>query len=103
LFVRHSRRTPSPFIPLRLLRGKGFAAVNFETFLFGIAGFGIISLVPLYAEQRYGLAVLSAGTLLTARAVGMIAISAVATMALRRTGYRLPMIVGLAMMAIGCS
>ena len=101
LFVRHSQRATAPFIPMRLLRGKGFAAVSAVNVLFGMAGFGVISLLPLYAERRYHLLALSAGTLLTARAIGMFAIGALAAMALRRSGYRLPMISGFALVAIG--
>ncbi|HXJ25167.1 MAG TPA: MFS transporter, partial [Streptosporangiaceae bacterium] len=84
LFLRHSRRDSAPFVPYRLLRGRGFGA-----------------LVPLYAQERYHIAPLGAGTLLTARAVGMIAVAGAATMALRRTGYRLPMIGGFVIVAGG--
>lgn len=101
LFIRHTKQTEAPFIPLRLLAAKGFAVMNVENVLWGIVGFGVASLVPLYAEQRYHLLALSAGTLLTARAVGMIAIGAIATFALRRTGYRSPMAIGYSVVAIG--
>jgi MFS family permease len=84
-----------------LLTGKGFAAMNGINLLQGVVTFGVASLVPLYAEQRYGLPALSAGTLLTARAVGMIAIGTVAALALRRTGYRLPLFFGFSVIAIG--
>jgi MFS family permease len=66
-----------------------------------VVTFGIASLVPLYAEQRYHLVALSAGTLLTARAVGMIVVGTAAAFALRRTGYKLPMMVGFAVVALG--
>jgi MFS family permease len=101
LFVRHTRRVAAPFIPVRLLTGRGFAVMNWVNLLHGMVTFGIVSLVPLYAEQRYHLAALSAGTLLTARAVGMIALGTVAAIALRRTGYRLPMTIGFCLVAIG--
>ena len=52
--------------------------MNWVNLLHGMVTFGIAALVPLYAEQRYHLAALSAGTLLTARAVGMIAVGTVA-------------------------
>jgi MFS family permease len=45
--------------------------------------------------------VLAAGTLLTSRAVGMIAVAALAVFALRRTGYRPPMIVGFVVASAG--
>jgi EmrB/QacA subfamily drug resistance transporter len=101
LFVRHTRRAAAPFIPVRLLVGKGFAVMNWVNLFHGVVTFGIASLVPLYAEQRYHLAALSAGTLLTARAVGMIVVGTAAAFALRRTGYRMPMLLGFSVVALG--
>jgi EmrB/QacA subfamily drug resistance transporter len=101
LFARHSGRAADPFIPLRLLRGRGFAVMNLINFFFGVAVLGFATLVPLYAEERYGMRTLSAGTLLSARAVGMIAVAGLATFALRRTGYRRPMLAGFVLAALG--
>jgi EmrB/QacA subfamily drug resistance transporter len=101
LFVRHTKRAAEPFIPMRLIRARGFAVMNGLNLLWGAVGFGVASLVPLYAEQRYHLTALSAGTLLTARGVGAIAIGAVAAFSLRRTGYRLPLMAGFAIVAVG--
>ena len=92
LLVRHTRRSAEPFIPMRLLHARGFAVMNSLNLLWGIVGFGVASLAPLYAEDRYHLAALSAGTLLAARGVGAIVVGAAAAMALRRTGYRIPLI-----------
>jgi EmrB/QacA subfamily drug resistance transporter len=100
-FVRHSARTASPFVPLRLLRGHGFAVMNVINFFYGVAVLGFGALVPLYAEERYGLRTLEAGTLLTARAVGMIAVAGMVTFALRRIGYRRPMIAGFVTASVG--
>ena len=100
-FVRHSARHPRPFIAIRLLREREFVTLNTINFLIGGAGLGFGSLVPIYAQDRYGLASLPAGTLLTARAVGMVAVAGLAVMALRRTGYRLPMMVGFAILVAG--
>jgi EmrB/QacA subfamily drug resistance transporter len=100
-FVRHAARAADPFIPLRLLRGSGFAVMNLINFFFGVTVLGLATLVPLYAQDRYGIDVLSAGTLLTARAVGMIAVAGLATFALRRTGYRRPMLLGFLICVVG--
>jgi EmrB/QacA subfamily drug resistance transporter len=100
-FVRHSARAREPFISLRFLTGRGFGVMNVLNFLYGSAVLGFAPLVPLYAEDRYRLPALAAGTLLTARAVGMIAIAGVAVYLLRRTGYRWPIAVGFALCAAG--
>lgn len=101
LFIRHSRRDPAPFVPYQLLHGRGFGLMNLINYVYGAAALGFAALVPLYAQDRYGIAPLGAGTLLTARAVGMIAVAGVAAMALRRTGYRLPMVGGFVILAGG--
>jgi EmrB/QacA subfamily drug resistance transporter len=101
LFVRHAARAPDPFVPIWLLVGRGFGVMNLINFALGSATLGFAALVPLYAEQRFGIKVLGAGSLLTARAVGITLVAAVAAFALRRTGYRLPMITGFLIIAIG--
>jgi EmrB/QacA subfamily drug resistance transporter len=101
LFVRHTVRASAPFIPLRLLRGNGFGAMNVLNLLFGGAAIGFGALVPLYAEERFHLDALAAGTLLTARGAGVILVAALAVLTLRRLGSRIPMIVGFAFIVVG--
>jgi EmrB/QacA subfamily drug resistance transporter len=100
-FVRHSARAQSPFISLRFLTGRGFGVMNLINFLYGSSVLGFAPLIPLYAEDRYGLPALAAGTLLTARALGMIATAGLSVYLLRRTGYRWPIAVGFTLSAAG--
>jgi Na+/melibiose symporter-like transporter len=100
LFIRHVGHVPHPIIPLRLIKGKNFGAMNVLNVLFGGAGFGFGVLIPLYAENRYGIHSASAGTVLSAQAVGMVIFAALASDNLRRTGYRLPMAIGFAIVAV---
>jgi EmrB/QacA subfamily drug resistance transporter len=100
-FVRHSARAESPFVSLRFLTGRGFGTMNVLNFLYGSVLLGFAPLVPLYAETRFHLAALPAGTLLTARAAGMISVAAVSVWMLRRTGYRWPIAVGFVLGAVG--
>jgi len=69
-FVRHCVRAEHPFIDVRLFRERSFATMNVINYFNGAAVIGFASLVPLYAEERAGLEALSAGTLLTVRAIG---------------------------------
>lgn len=101
VFVRHARRDTDPFIPARLIYGRGFGITNSVNFLFGGATAGLGSLVPLYATDRYHIDALGSGTLLTARSIATIVLSALAVYALRRTGYRWPLFTGLAVTAAG--
>lgn len=101
LFLRHVQVQDAPFVPYRLLRGKGFGVMNVINLVYGAAALGFGALVPLYAEARFGMGSLEGGTLLTARAFGVVVVAALAAMALRRTGYRLPMVVGFAVLGAG--
>jgi EmrB/QacA subfamily drug resistance transporter len=101
LFLRRTKYAVDPFIPMHLLRGRGFGVMNLINFLYGAAAMGFGALVPLYAQDRFHIPILQAGTLLAARAVGMICVAGLAVLALRRTGYRVPMIVGFAIIAGG--
>jgi EmrB/QacA subfamily drug resistance transporter len=101
LFLRHTKRAAAPFIPIRLLRGKGFGIMNGINLLYGGAAMGFGALVPVYAQDRFHLPTLAAGTLLTARAVGTICVTGLAVLALRRIGVRLPMVVGFSIIAVG--
>ncbi len=100
-FARHTARSRSPFISAEFLVGRGFFVMNVINFLFGSAVLGVAALVPLYAQQRYGLPALAAGTLLSARGAGAIATAALAVALLRRTGYRWPMLAGFSLTAAG--
>jgi EmrB/QacA subfamily drug resistance transporter len=100
-FMHRSSRTDEPLIALHLLRGRVFGAMNAVNFVWGACAIGFGSLVPLFAEERYGLTPLAAGTLLTARALGEIGLAVCASMLLNRTGYRMPMIGGFSCIAAG--
>ncbi|MGH8988157.1 MAG: MFS transporter [Acidimicrobiales bacterium] len=100
-FARHIRRTADPFIAPRLIVGKGFAAVNVINVVYGGVTTGVISLVPLYAIERYRIHALGSGTLLVAEGAAVILSTPLAIMTLRRTGYRLPLYLGSALVAVG--
>lgn len=101
VFAVHTRRSRSPFIPPRLLYGRGFGAVNLINVIFSGVTQGIVSLVPLYAATRYGIDPLRSGTLLIAEGIAAMVLSTVVAFALRRTGYRAPIWMGGVAVAAG--
>jgi EmrB/QacA subfamily drug resistance transporter len=101
LFVRHSRRTAEPLIPMRLVTGPGFGVMNIINVIFGAAAAGFSALVPVYALDRLHISTLSASTMLIARSVAMVLASIVAVRLLRRSGTRLPMTIGYLVIAAG--
>ncbi len=100
-FLRRCSRVENAIIPVHLLRGRVFAATNAVNLVWGACAIGFGSLVPLFAEDRYGFSPLASGTLLTARAVGEIMLAVCAAVLIHRTGYRVPIIFGIALIAGG--
>ena len=101
MFYRHINRAPSPLLLPRLIYGRGFGAVNLANIVYGGVTIGGVALLPLYAASRYGIGALEAGTLLIAQGIAMTLTSTLAALAIRRTGYRLPLYSGSVIIALG--
>jgi len=100
-FIWRSAVVEEPFVPLRLLAGREFAVMNVMNVFSGAATIGFGALMALYTVERYGMSVLGAGAMLTARAIGTMAVAGVAALAIRRTGYRWPLRIGYFLTGIG--
>lgn len=101
VYVRHAGRAPVPIINIKLLRTRSYFVVNLVAGIYGGCALGIGTLVPLYGEDRYGLTPVQVGSLLTARAIGVIMLAGITAFAMRRIGYRIPMIFGFVFAAFG--
>lgn len=99
-FVRHELRVGSPLVDVRLLRRPEFVYLNGLNFLYGVCVFGMVSFIPLYIQDKYHLSPSEAGVLLTPRAIAMIAMSVLASMVLDASGFRRPIVAGLAALAV---
>lgn len=100
-FLRHVHRAASPFINPLLIHGPSFGVVNVVNAIYGGVRSGMVALIPLYAANRYGIGALDSGTLLVAQGAATILLSLIAALAIRRTGYRMPLYVGGAVVGIG--
>jgi EmrB/QacA subfamily drug resistance transporter len=99
-FFAHEKGHPNPILELDLLQSKPFVAANIVNLLIGAGILGVFSFIPLYATSVYGISTLMSGMILTPRSVSMIAVSAVTSFMLRRSGYRKPMVWGFAIAAL---
>lgn len=97
----HVRHSPRPFIAPRLIHGPGFGPVNLVNLIYGGVTFGVVTLIPLYATNRYHIGALGSGTLLIAQGAAAILFSITAALALRRTGHRPPLYAGSVVIAVG--
>jgi EmrB/QacA subfamily drug resistance transporter len=94
-FVRHTRRTSEAFMDYHLLAGRPFLAANLYNFLFGAVTMGFYSFIPFYAVVKFGLTPFESAAVLTPRAVVVMATSAIASLYVKRLGYRVPMLIGM--------
>ena len=99
-FFRHVRRTPDAIMDYRLLARPPFLAANLYNFLFGAVTMGFYSFIPYYAVVKYGLTPFESAAVLTPRAVVVTMTSFVASLFVKRLGYRLPMLVGMAFVGV---
>jgi EmrB/QacA subfamily drug resistance transporter len=100
LFVRQERRVAEPVIDLSLITRHPFGVVNIHNFLFGACVWGCFSFVPYYASIQYGMGPLESGAILTPRSIASIVLGTTTSFLLVKLGYRLPIVVGLAVIAI---
>jgi EmrB/QacA subfamily drug resistance transporter len=98
-FIRHEQVSQAPIIEMSLLKSRTFAVINLLNLFYGAVIFGLMAFIPYFAQVAYGMSNLASGTLLTARALGMIAMGGITSMLLERTGYRKPMAWGFGVLA----
>lgn len=103
LLFRHLNRAKEPFIQPILIWGKGFGAVNLFNIIYSGMGIGLNSLIPLYAITRYGISDLASGTILVANGIASMLLSAIMSLYINKTGYRLPLYIGSVIAATGMS
>lgn len=100
LFIYRESTASAPILELELLKTPAFAVVNFLNLVYGACVFGLMAFIPYFAQAVYGMSNLVSGSLLTARALGMMAMSAATSMLLGCTGYRLPMAAGFLVLSL---
>jgi EmrB/QacA subfamily drug resistance transporter len=100
LFYRHERRIDYPIIDLKLVTKHPYLVVNIHNFIFGACVWGCFSFVPYYAAVQYGMSPLESGAIMTPRSITSILLGTATSFMLTRLGYRLPIIVGLAIISL---
>ncbi|HEY0593893.1 MAG TPA: MDR family MFS transporter [Thermoanaerobaculia bacterium] len=94
-FLAVERRVAEPIVPLSLFRNRVVAIATGVGFLAGIAMFGAITYVPLFAQGARGDSATAAGSLLTPLMLAWVTMSIVGGRLLLRVGYRPMVLTGL--------
>ena len=94
LFVWVETRAKDPMIPFRMFRNRTVAVSVGAGFLGGIAMFGGISFIPLFAQGSLGMTATQAGSLITPLMLSWVTMSIVGGRLLLKIGYRAITIVG---------
>jgi EmrB/QacA subfamily drug resistance transporter len=101
LFIWVERRAPDPVVPLNLFRNRVVAVAVGAGFLAGVAMFGAISFVPLFAQSALGSTATQAGSLLTPLMLSWVVLSVVGGQLLLRVGYRVMTVAGFVVLTLG--
>ena len=92
-FIRIERRAAEPIIPLEMFRNRVVMIAMIRGFLAGVAMFGAISFVPLFAQGARGATATAAGSTLTPLMLAWVSASIVGGRLLIRVGTR-PIVIG---------
>ena len=96
------RKAQEPILPLSLFKNPIFSVSMLMVFLVGVAMFGAILYVPLFAQIVLGISATNSGTILTPLMLGIVFASATSGQIISRTGkYKLLTI--LSMASIPCA
>jgi EmrB/QacA subfamily drug resistance transporter len=101
IFVRVERRAADPVVPFKLFRNRVVLISVVAGFLAGVAMFGAISFVPLFAQGALGATATQAGSLLTPLMLSWVGMSVVGGRILIRVGYRPLCIAGFTLLTLG--
>jgi MFS family permease len=88
-------------VPLALFRNRVVSVSVAAGFLAGVAMFGAISFVPLFAQGALGSTATEAGSLLTPLMLSWVGLSVVGGRLLLRVGYRPTTLAGLSLLTFG--
>lgn len=101
VFFWVEKRAKDPIIPFDLFRNKTVSVSVGAGFLAGVAMFGVISFVPLFAQGALGLTATQAGSLLMPLMLSWVSMSVVGGRLLLKISYRIITIAGFVFLTVG--
>jgi EmrB/QacA subfamily drug resistance transporter len=101
LFFYVEKRASDPIIPFDLFKNRTVSVSVAAGFLAGVAMFGAISFIPLFAQGALGASATEAGSLLTPLMLAWVSMSVIGGRLLLRVGYRSISIIGFIVLSVG--
>ncbi len=101
LFVRQEKRCRQPIMDMRLVSRSPFLQTNSYNFIMGISILGSSALIPYFAVVQYHVGAIQSGAVAIPRAFAVVVISILTSFLFVRLGYRIPMMVGMLLLAFG--
>jgi DHA2 family methylenomycin A resistance protein-like MFS transporter len=100
-FIFLERRSPNPILPLQLFANRTFSATSSAALLYAAAFFGGVLVLSIYFQELRGDSPIAAGLHMTAITVSFGLTSVAAGRLAGRVGTRTPILLGLALLALG--
>lgn len=101
IFITIEQRVPEPMIPLEILRHRVIAPAVGAGFFIGMAMFGVITYVPLFAQGVQNATATQAGSLLTPLMLSWVSLSIIGGRLLLVIGVRRTVVAGTILMLVG--
>lgn len=101
LFIWVETRAKDPIIPFSMFRNRTVSVAVAAGFLAGIAMFGGISFIPLFAQGSLGMTATQAGSLLTPLMLSWVSMSIIGGRLLLKVGFKSITLAGFIVMTVG--
>lgn len=101
IFLFIERKAEDPVIPLRLFKISVFTLCCIGLMLVGLGMFGVVSYLPTFLQTVIGMSATNSGTTLIPLMIGMMGTSIAGGFIMKRTGYKILMITGPIISAVG--
>jgi EmrB/QacA subfamily drug resistance transporter len=100
-FVIIERRATDPILPLRLFKEPIFTLGSSGLFMMSFGMFGVISFLPLFLQAVVGMSASNSGELIIPLMAGVMLTSITSGFLLKRTGYKIWLVIGPPISALG--
>ena len=100
-FIMNEKRAEDPILPLRLFREPIFTLGSMGLLIMSMGLFGVIAFLPMFLQSVIGMSATSSGETLIPLMIGVMITILASGFLLKRTGYKIWLMIGPPMSAFG--